>query len=54
MCSYRIQLVWIYTKMSLFVAGYEWGLIYMQFSALFWTAFLSYKLGLKTNDNVFK
>lgn len=50
------QLVWIYTnKCPLFVAGYEWGFdIYAKFSALFWTIFLSYKLGLKSNDNVFK
>jgi len=50
------QLVWIYTKKCpLFVAGYDWGFdIYAKFSALFWTAFLSYKLGLKSNNNVFK
>ena len=46
------QLVWIYTKKCpLFIKGHEWGFdIYAKFSALFWTAFLSYKLGLKSKS----
>lgn len=46
------QLIWIYTKKCpLFIKGYNWGFdIYAKFSALFWTVFLSYKLGLKSRN----